>query len=155
MEGWKGKCGDRRETNWIRQRIHAMGGGGLEKLRGKKKNGLRRLPAAAFIRSTYQCAGMPSVGKAWEVTFVNGASEHHEHLEALQQQSYLIFCIQEIILRDCKTWAGVSERASSQAFTFLSSALLKRDIFIRKKSFLMLPTSRSGKRRPRNTPHSL
>jgi hypothetical protein len=28
---------------------------------------------------------MPSVGKAWEVTFVNGASKQREYLEALQQ----------------------------------------------------------------------
>lgn len=93
------------------------GAGAYRSLGGKKKNGRRRLPAAAFVRSTYQCAGMPSVGKAWEVTFVNGASEHREHLEALQQ-SHLIFCIQEIILCDCKTRAGVSGRASGQAFTF-------------------------------------
>lgn len=53
------------------------------------------------------------MGKAWEVTFVNGASEHYEHLEALQQ-SHLIFCI----LCDCKTRAGVSDGASGQAFTF-------------------------------------
>lgn len=57
------------------------------------------------------------MGKAWEVTFVNGASEHHEHLEALQQ-SHLIFRIQEIILCDYKTWTGDSDRASGQAFTF-------------------------------------
>lgn len=57
------------------------------------------------------------MGKAWEVTFVNGASEHYEHLEALRQ-SHLIFYIQEIILCDCKTRAGVSGRASGQAFTF-------------------------------------
>lgn len=36
MEGWKGKCGDWREMNWIRERFYVMGGGGLVKFRGGK-----------------------------------------------------------------------------------------------------------------------
>lgn len=109
-----------------------MGGGGLAKLRGEKR-GRRRLPAAAFAWSTYQCAGMPSVGKAWEVTFVNGAREHHEHLEALQQ-SFLIFSIQEIICMTVKSRQVFHiGQVASLLLSFLCMVKKKKDISFRKK----------------------
>lgn len=49
---------------------------------------------------------MPSVGKAWEVTFVNGSGKYHECLaegrgERRLQLSLLTFNLWEIIF-DCK-----------------------------------------------------
>jgi hypothetical protein len=76
---------------------------------------------------------MPSVGKAWEVTFVNGAREHHEHLEALQQ-SFLIFSIQEIICMTVKSRQVFHiGQVASLLLSFLCMVKKKKDISFRKK----------------------
>lgn len=76
---------------------------------------------------------MPSVGKAWEVTFVNGAGEYSECLgffsypfdtQPLGNDCYLTVKPRQVF--------KLGQRA--RAFPFLLSALFKIEIFIWKES---------------------